>query len=91
MLRVFSAQAVYLAAPVVIILRLGLDEGIELIHYLPTSHYYYANRADRRAIVVGRLEIYGCKVLHIYCVFFIGMCVFAQSKDYIFSIIAGRS
>ena len=42
-LRVFSTQTMHLAAPVIIILRLGLDEGIELIHYLPIPHYHYTN------------------------------------------------
>ena len=44
---VFSTKAMNLTASVVIILWLRLDEGIELIHYLTTPHYYYANRAHR--------------------------------------------
>ena len=44
---VFSTKVMNLRASVVIILWLRLDEGIELIHYLTTPHYHYANRAHR--------------------------------------------
>ena len=66
---VFSTKAMNLTAPVVILLWLGLDERIELIHYLPTPHYHYANRAHRRALVVGCLKIYCRKVLHNYLLY----------------------
>ena len=68
-LCIFSTKAMHLTTPVVIILRLWLDKRIELIHYLPTPHYHYANRAHRRAMVVGSLKIYGCEVLHIYLLY----------------------
>ena len=35
-LCIFCTKSMHLTAPVIIILRFGLDEGIELIHYLPT-------------------------------------------------------
>ena len=43
---VLETQAMHLAAPVIVILRLRPDEGIERTDYLSTSHYYYANGAD---------------------------------------------
>ncbi len=52
------------ATPIFIILRLGLDEGIEFIYYFPTTHYHYANRANRCSFVVGCLKIYCSKVSH---------------------------
>ena len=68
-LRIGGAQAVHHAATEGIILRLGLDERVELIHYLTATHYDYAHRADRRPLVVGCFKIYCCKVLHIRCVY----------------------
>ena len=61
-LRISGTKAVYLTTPVVGVLRFGLDEGLELIHYLPTAHDHHANRANRRALVVGSLKIYRCEI-----------------------------
>jgi hypothetical protein len=61
-LGVFPAKAVDLRAPIGIVVRLGLDEGIELFRNLPVPHDDNANGTNAAALVVGCLEIYGCKV-----------------------------
>ena len=43
---IISTEAMHLAAPVVVVFWFGLDEGVELIHYLAAPHHYYAHGAD---------------------------------------------
>lgn len=38
-----SGEAMHLSAPVIIILRFGLDKRVELIHHLTATHYDNAN------------------------------------------------
>ena len=59
---VSTAQAMHLSAPVVIIVGLGLDERVELVHNLPVTDNDHSNGAYRRTIIVGGLEIYSCKI-----------------------------
>ena len=44
---IVGAQSVYLTAPIVVVFWLGLDEGVELVHYLPVAHDDYSDRAHR--------------------------------------------
>lgn len=45
--RISGAEAVHLTAPVVVILRFGLDERVELVHYLSATYYDNTYRAYR--------------------------------------------
>ena len=63
-LSILTAEAMYLAAPVVVIVRLWLDERIERFYYLAIANNHYANRANGTALVVSRLKIYCCKISH---------------------------
>lgn len=65
--RVFMAESVHLTAPIIIIVRLGLDERIERIHYLAITNNDDTNRTDAAPLVVCRFKIYGCKVSHHFC------------------------
>ena len=62
MLCIFCTKAMHPTAPVIVILWLWLDKGVELIYNLAVTYYNDSNRADRRAFVVGGLEIYCCKI-----------------------------
>ena len=63
-LGVFATEPVNLATPVVIIVRLWLDERVERIHNLTITYNDYANGANRTALVVCRFKIYCCKISH---------------------------
>ena len=45
--RISGAEAVHLTEPVVVILRFGLDERVELVYYLSATYYDNAYRAYR--------------------------------------------
>jgi hypothetical protein len=53
-----------LGIPVAIIIRFGLDEGIEGIYYLSVSHDDDSHATYASPFVVGGFKIYGCKVFH---------------------------
>jgi hypothetical protein len=53
-----------LGIPVAIIIRFGLDEGIERIYYLSVTHDDNTYAAYAGAFVVGGFKIYGGKVFH---------------------------
>jgi hypothetical protein len=53
-----------LGIPVAIIIRFGLDEGIERIYYLSVSYDDYSHTTYAGPFVVGGFKIYGCKVFH---------------------------
>ena len=63
--RIFARQAMHPGVPVGVIVRLGLDERIERVYYLAVPHNDHAHTAHAGALVIGRLEIYGCKVSHL--------------------------
>ena len=50
--------------PIAIIIRFGLDEGIERIYYLSVSYDDYSHTTYTGSFVVGGFKIYGCKVFH---------------------------
>ena len=54
----------HLTAPVVVILRLRLDERVETIYHLTSSNNNHADRAHRRTLIVGGFKIYSCKIFH---------------------------
>ena len=64
-ISIFMTGPMYLTAPEVIIVRLGLDEGVERIYYLTITHNDYSNGTNRRTLIVSRFKIYCCKILHI--------------------------
>ena len=61
---VFPAKAMNLRTPVVVVVRLGLNEGVERIDYLAVTNDNDTNRANRTALIIGGLKIYCCKFLH---------------------------
>ena len=65
LLGVLAGETVHLTAPVVIVVRFGLDEGVEGIDNLAIPYDDNAHGADARPLVVGCLKVYCCKVLHI--------------------------
>ena len=58
-----------LAAPVVVVVRLRLDERVKRIDYLPIAHNDNANAAHAAPLIIGRLKSYCCKVLHLFILF----------------------
>ena len=63
-LRIFGRKAVHPLAEPLIIFRLWMNQGIERIHHFstPNNHHAYTTHAAR--LLVGRLEIYRCKICH---------------------------
>ena len=62
---VSPAKAMDLRTPVVVVVRLGLNEGVEGIDYLSVTNDNDTNRADAAALVVGGLKINCCKIFHL--------------------------
>ena len=58
------AKAMHLPAPEVIVVRLGLDEGVVLIYNLPAPNNDHPDRANTTALIVGGLKVYCCKIFH---------------------------
>lgn len=67
--RVFLGQAVNPGVPIRIILRFGLDEAVVAVCNLAIPHYHNAHRADTCTLLVGRFEIYRCKIFHRIIIF----------------------
>ena len=78
--RVFQGQAVNPGVPIRVILRFGLDEAVEAVCYLAIPHYHNAHRADACTLLVGRFEIYRCKIFHRIKY----LCFYFRYKDTIF-------
>ena len=64
-LGILPRDAVNDGVPIVVIVRLWLDEGIERIHKLIVFHNYHTYATHAGALVVGGLEIYGGEVVHL--------------------------
>jgi len=64
LLRILATETVDLAAPEIIVVGLRLYQGIERVHNLTTPDDHHTYRADTGTLVVGRLEIDCCKVIH---------------------------
>jgi hypothetical protein len=62
---VFPAKAMNLRTPVVVVVRFGLNEGVEGIDYLAVPYNHDTNRADAAALVISRFKVNRCKILHI--------------------------
>ena len=62
--RVFAGDAVDKRVPIVVVVRLWLNEGIERIHELPFPNDHHAHATHAGALVVGGLEIYGGEGVH---------------------------
>lgn len=58
-IRVVVSETMHLAAPIIVIVRLGKDEGIKRIDNLAVFNYYDADTAHRTSFVVGSFKIYG--------------------------------
>ena len=64
-LGVLMGETMHLTAPVVIVVRLRLDEGVEGIDNLAVPHDNHSHGADARPLVVSSLKVYCCKAIHI--------------------------
>ena len=64
LLGILTAKAVNLGTPIVIVVRLWMNERVELIHNLSVPNDDHTNRTYRRTIIVGRFKIYSCKISH---------------------------
>ena len=63
---IFVTKTMHLRTPIVIIVRLWLDERVERIHNLTIANNNNSNRANAAALIVSRFKIYSCKVLHCF-------------------------
>ena len=63
-LSIILAESMHLRTPIVIIVRLWLDERIERIYNLTIPDNDDSHRANGTAFVVCRFKIYCCKILH---------------------------
>ena len=61
--RILSAEAVDLAAPIIIVVRLRLNQRIERIYNLTIPDYHHANGAHAGPLVVGCFKIDCCEVI----------------------------
>ena len=67
-LGVFLGDAMNNGVPIVVIIWLGLDEGIERVHELPFPNDHHAHATHAGALVVGGLKVYGGEIIHCgYC------------------------
>ena len=62
---VFVAQAVDLRAPIVVEIRLGLDERIERVFHFAIANDDNPHGTDGAAMEIGGFEVYGGKVFHV--------------------------
>ena len=46
------------------VVRIRLYEAVERIHHLAPAHHDHPHAAHAAPLPVGRLKVYGCKVLH---------------------------
>ena len=60
--RITLAQPMYALAPIVVVVRLWLNQAIETVCYLPIAHHDHSYGADARRLLIGRLEIDGNEV-----------------------------
>ena len=68
-LGVFCRLTLYLTAQVVVVFRLWLYQRIELISYLSTSYYNYANGTNGRTFVIGCFKVNCCEIFHLFFCF----------------------
>ena len=52
----------YPLTPIVIVVRLRLNETVERVHYLPVTNHDYSYGADTRRLLICRLEVDGDEV-----------------------------
>ncbi len=62
--RILFRQSMNHRTTVIVIFRFGMNEEILFIDHLSASHYHHAHTANAAALVVGRLKIYSCKIIH---------------------------
>jgi len=61
---VLAGDAVDKRVPIVVVVRLRLDEGIERVHELAIANDDYTDAAHAGALVVGGLKVYGGEGVH---------------------------
>ena len=63
-LCIFLTKAMYLATPIILIVRLRLDERIECIYDFAIANNDNPHRTNTTTLVIGCFKIYSCKVSH---------------------------
>ena len=66
LLGIFARQAMHSAAPIGVIVWLGLYKRIERVGNLTVTHNHHAHAAHRTTLAVGRLKIYSRKIFHLH-------------------------
>ena len=61
---IFMTKAMYLTAPVVIIVWLRLNERVESINNLAITNNDDSYRANAAALIISRFKINCCKIFH---------------------------
>ena len=61
-IRIHVSQAVNPCIPIVVVIRLRLDQGLEGVDNLSTANDNYTDAADACHLPIGRLEIYRCEI-----------------------------
>ena len=64
LLCIATSKTMHLTAPIVVIVRLGLYQGVEPVNNLTIPDDDYAHGADAGPLVIGRLEVYSSKISH---------------------------
>ena len=62
-----ARKAVRPDAPIRVVVGFGANERIKTIDHLSAAHDDHAHAASAAGLIVGRLEIYGCEVVHLNC------------------------
>ena len=76
----------HLTAPVVVIVGLWLDEGVEGIYYLAITHYDDTYRANRTTLIVGRFKIYGSEVSQLFTPYIINKQITLLSMSWGYAV-----
>ena len=63
-IRIGTCQSVHLSATISIIIRFGLNEGVEGIYHITVAHNHHTHTAYTGAFKISGLKIYCCKIFH---------------------------
>lgn len=66
---IFLGKPMHLLAEPLVILRLWMNQRIEGINYFSSTYNHHAYAAHARRLLIGRLEIYCCKIFHTLQIF----------------------
>ena len=63
---VLRPQTVNPLAEPLVVLRLGMDETVEGVHYFSVTYYHHSDGADAGRLLIRRFEVYCCKISHFF-------------------------